>query len=198
VGATNAHLLAAVEGAPPGADTLVFRMLHVFTTNDKGRARAVPVLTAGGIERCPPELAQAVTRLYSSRIQDARLLVPVLSGLPKVLLRHLSTTAVRLSSCIYPTSRPYVQRQVLELLPELISLKSFGTEVLNRLLGNGDPFFCAHFEAFYPSVDFLFQDNSPIILSANELFIALHSLDQQGGGVDIKVDSFIFNNSSMS
>lgn len=89
LGAVHPDVLGAIEAAPIGGDTLVLRILHVLTSTDKGLLQIRDVV---GVEQCtgvlvraPPALAEVVARLYSSRIHDARLLVPVLSGLSKVL-----------------------------------------------------------------------------------------------------------------
>eukprot|EP00047_Mylnosiga_fluctuans_P006537 m.247541 g.247541 ORF g.247541 m.247541 type:complete len:1095 (-) comp15423_c0_seq1:329-3613(-) len=116
---THVDILAAIEQSPPGAETLVLRMLNLLTEK---------------LDRAPPVLAAAVKKLHDTTAPDARMLVPVLGGFHK--------------------------KELQDLLPVLVPLRNFGTDVLNRLLG---------------TIDGL--PHAPVLLGPVDLLTALHGLD---------------------
>ncbi|XP_065064870.1 symplekin-like [Rhopilema esculentum] len=67
IGMNSPELLKLVENCPPGAETLVTKILHIIT--DKNPPT--------------PELVERVKELYQKRVSDVRLLIPVLNGLDK-------------------------------------------------------------------------------------------------------------------
>lgn len=69
--AASGHLsptfVALLDECPPGAETLLTRLVHIYT------------------EKAPPsqELVSKVRELYATRVSDVRFLIPVLTGLSK-------------------------------------------------------------------------------------------------------------------
>ncbi|VDM95214.1 unnamed protein product [Onchocerca ochengi] len=69
MGATSEHLLEMIENCPQGAETFAARIVHLLT------------------ERNPPtqDLVNRITALYEQGRTDVRSMIPVLSGLDKVI-----------------------------------------------------------------------------------------------------------------
>ena len=70
MGMESSELLNLIEDFPEGAETLVLRIIHILTENK----------TAPSVE-----LVNRVRFLYEKKLSDVRFLIPVLSGLTKVL-----------------------------------------------------------------------------------------------------------------
>ncbi|XP_068153259.1 symplekin [Drosophila tropicalis] len=100
LGVENTILLKLIEECPKGMETLVIRFIYILT------------------ERVPTpnvNLVQRVRDLYQHKVNDVRVLIPVLSGLSRT--------------------------ELLTILPKLIKLNpAVVKEVFNRLLGIGAEF----------------------------------------------------------
>lgn len=109
LGVENQTLLKLIEDCPKGVETLVTRIIYILTENT--------TLTTS--------LVKKVRDLYQTKVNDVRLLIPVLSGLTKT--------------------------EILTALPKLLKLNPIVVkEVLNRLLGIG-PEYIGHKMTLTPS-----------------------------------------------
>ncbi|KAI8431975.1 hypothetical protein MSG28_004504 [Choristoneura fumiferana] len=166
---------ALLADCPRGADTLLTRLLHIYT--EKCESQDV-VLGA------PPtqELVSQVRDLYATRVSDVRFLIPVLNGLSKKE-KKIMTIGLALSS-VNVLALPYNEETqpalwapcpiattwviyIIAALPKLIKLNPMVVkEVFNKLLGLQNPN----------------DENLPV--SPDELLVALHLIDP--GVVDLK------------
>ncbi|XP_063385231.1 symplekin [Cydia fagiglandana] len=95
--------LALLDDCPRGADTLLTRLLHIFT------------------EKCPPtqELVSRVRALYATRVSDVRFLIPVLNGLSKKEIIAALPKLIKLNPMV-----------VKEVFNKLLGLQNPNEEVL--------------------------------------------------------------------
>lgn len=99
LGVENSTLLKLIEECPKGVETLVTRIIYILSEST--------VLTT--------DLVKKVRELYNTKVNDVRLLIPILSGLAK--------------------------NEILNALPKLVKLNPIVVkEVFNRLLGIGAEF----------------------------------------------------------
>lgn len=99
MGPDNAQILKLIEQCPKGVETLITRIVHTLTE------KSSPTL----------ELVSRVRELYQNKVNDVRILIPVLSGLTK--------------------------SEILAALPKFLKLNPvIVKEVFNRLLGVGPEF----------------------------------------------------------
>lgn len=99
MGPDNAQILKLIEQCPKGVETLITRIVHTLTE------KSSPTL----------ELVSRVRELYQNKVNDVRILIPVLSGLTK--------------------------SEILAALPKFLKLNPVVVkEVFNRLLGVGPEF----------------------------------------------------------
>ncbi|XP_037954721.1 symplekin [Teleopsis dalmanni] len=97
LGPENQELLNLIEQCPKGVETLLIRMIYILTD------RVYPINT---------ELVRHARDMYSNKVKDARVLIPVLSGLTR--------------------------QEILIALPKFLKLNQVVVrEVFNRLLGIG-------------------------------------------------------------
>ncbi|XP_004519512.1 symplekin [Ceratitis capitata] len=100
MGVEDIALLKLIEDCPKGCETLIIRVVHLLTERV-----ATPNV----------ELVHRVRELYANKVNDVRVLIPVLSGLTR--------------------------QEVLNALPRLLKLNQIVVkEVFNRLLGIGADF----------------------------------------------------------
>ncbi|XP_022217855.2 symplekin [Drosophila obscura] len=100
LGVENATLLQLIEECPKGMETLVIRIIYILTER---------------VPTPPVDLVRRVRDLYQNRVQDVRVMIPVLSGLSR--------------------------SELISVLPKLIKLNpAVVKEVFNRLLGIGAEF----------------------------------------------------------
>ena len=81
---TDPGLLALVTKCPAGSETLVTRVLHILTEKSK------PTL----------DLVEKVRELYETRVNDVRILIPVLTGLTKAELINALPKLIALNAAV--------------------------------------------------------------------------------------------------
>ncbi|XP_055374748.1 symplekin [Condylostylus longicornis] len=99
IGPNSPKLLEMIEECPKGAETLVTKIIYILT------------------ERTAPttELVNKVRELYQNKVNDVRLLIPIISGLTK--------------------------KEIINALPKFLKLNPVVVkEIFNRLLGIGPEF----------------------------------------------------------
>lgn len=99
LGSTNAQILRIIEDGVKGTETLITRIIYILAERTS----------------LDPELVRRVRNLYNNRVSDVRLLIPIITGLPK--------------------------SEIIALLPKILRLNPVVVkEVINRLLGIGGEF----------------------------------------------------------
>lgn len=99
MGSTNAQILRIIEEGVKGTETLITRIIYILTERTS----------------LDPELVRRVRNLYHNKVSDVRLLIPIITGLPK--------------------------SEIIALLPKILRLNPVVVkEVINRLLGIGGEF----------------------------------------------------------